>query len=146
MIKKAGGFPARKGILKKKGPAGINLAGPFYCGGVKMFIVDTHTLCTYDIIVKFELDEKKRQTNIIKHRIDFADAIELFKGPSLILEDNRQDYGEERYIAFGIINNRHIALSFTERSGRIRIISMRKANKREQEKYKEAIVDRLEKS
>ena len=111
-----------------------------------MFIVDTHTLCTYDIIVKFELDEKKRQTNIIKHRIDFADAIELFKGPSLILEDNRQDYGEERYIAFGIINNRHIALSFTERSGRIRIISMRKANKREQEKYKEAIVDRLEKS
>jgi len=68
-----------------------------------MFIVDTHTLCTYNIIMKFEWDEKKRQTNIIKHRIDFADAIELFKGPSLILEDNRQDYGEERYIAFGII-------------------------------------------
>lgn len=92
MIKKAGGFSAGKGILKKKGPAGINLTGPFYCGGVKMFIVDTHTLCTYNIIMKFEWDEKKRQTNIniIKHRIDFTDAIELFKGPSLILEDNRR--------------------------------------------------------
>jgi uncharacterized DUF497 family protein len=93
--------------------------------------------------MEFEWDEKKRRSNIIKHGLDFIDAAYLFTNQFLIMEDNRQDYGEKRLIAFGVIKNRHIVLSFTQRAGKIRIISMRKANKREQEKYQKKITDRL---
>lgn len=96
--------------------------------------------------MKFEWDEKKRRANINKHGMDFVDAASIFSSPFLILEDNRQDYGENRFIAFGCVQGRPIVLSFTKREEKIRIISMRKANKREQEKYKKAIIDRLEKS
>lgn len=96
--------------------------------------------------MKFEWDENKRQTNLIKHGIDFVDAAILFSSPFLIMEDNRQDYGEKRWIAFGNIHGRAIVVSFTKRNENTRVISMRKANNREQEKYQKAIADGLGKS
>jgi uncharacterized DUF497 family protein len=96
--------------------------------------------------VEFEWDEKKRHANIIKHGVDFVDAASLFSRPFLILEDSRHDYGEKRFVAFGRIENRHIVLTFTKREEKIRIISMRKANKREQEKFNKTIIDRMGKS
>ena len=94
--------------------------------------------------MKFEWDEAKRLSNIAKHGIDFRDAPDLFHNPYLILKDIRCNYGEERFLAMGQIGNRPMVLVFTEREEKIRIISLRKANSREQEKYQEAIRNRLE--
>lgn len=96
--------------------------------------------------MKLEWDEEKRIANIAKHDVDFRDAATLFKHPFLHMEDNRRDYGEKRYVAIGQIEGRVMVIAFTIREDKIRIISLRKANKREQEKYKKSILDRLEKN
>jgi uncharacterized DUF497 family protein len=48
-----------------------------------------------------EWDEEKRRANIIKHALDFADAGEIFEGPMLMGLDDREDYGDDRWIAIG---------------------------------------------
>jgi len=93
--------------------------------------------------MRFEWDDEKRLANVEKHGVDFNDAPKLFTGLFLILEDVRQDYGEQRFIAFGHVDKRLMVIAFTKRIGVVRIISMRKANEREQKKFKNAIADRL---
>jgi uncharacterized protein len=94
--------------------------------------------------VRFEWDEAKRHRNISKHGIDFVDVPEMFTSLMLVGTDNRKDYGETRSIGFGFIRGRLMAVTFTEREPNIiRIISARKANKREETYYKEAIEDEL---
>ncbi|MBI5593335.1 MAG: BrnT family toxin [Deltaproteobacteria bacterium] len=78
--------------------------------------------------MRFEWDDEKRLANVEKHGVDFNDAPKLFTGPFLTLEDARQDYGEQRFIAFGHVDNRLMVIAFTKRNGVVRIISMRKAN------------------
>ncbi len=95
--------------------------------------------------MRFEWDDEKRIANVEKHVVDFNDAPELFTGLFLTLEDALQDYGEQRFVAFGRVEKRLMVLAFTKRKGAIRIISMRKANEREQKKIKDAIDDRLAK-
>ncbi len=51
--------------------------------------------------MRFEWDETKIATNIRKHGIDFADAIDVFNHPMLSLIDDRESYGEERWKAIG---------------------------------------------
>jgi uncharacterized DUF497 family protein len=85
----------------------------------------------------FEWDDKKRFLNFEKHKIDFADAIQLFKNPYLTKEDKRKDYGEKRWIALGIIKNGIVVVVFTYIKHTIRIISARKANKIERNIYHE---------
>jgi uncharacterized protein len=73
--------------------------------------------------------------NLKKHRVDFA-AVEQFDFESaIIIRDDRDDYGESRYRAQGFIGGRLHALVFTRREGRIRVISLRKSNRREIEGY-----------
>ena len=69
--------------------------------------------------------------------LDFALADEMFHGPdySYTTEDLRFDYGEKRYISFGLISNRLCVVVWTPRGTGRHIISMRKANDREQESY-----------
>jgi uncharacterized DUF497 family protein len=50
----------------------------------------------------FSWDEKKRQSNIKKHGIDFASAADIFSGPTFTWEDSRFDYGEQRWITMGL--------------------------------------------
>jgi uncharacterized DUF497 family protein len=80
----------------------------------------------------FEWDEKKRQSNIQKHGIDFEDAGKVFKGITLTILDNRFDYGEQRYITMGLLGDVVVVVAHTEIKTMIRIISMRKATKNEQ--------------
>ena len=80
-------------------------------------------------------DEDKRQTNLAKHGVDFA-AVEGFDWSSAKSEpDVRADYGEERFESVGLIADRLHVLVFTTRGGRRRIISLRKANPREIERW-----------
>jgi uncharacterized DUF497 family protein len=86
--------------------------------------------------MEFEWDPRKAESNLEKHRIDFEDAIGIFGGPVLEIRSDRD--GEERYNAIGILNGREIAVIYTPREGRYRIISARKATKNERTTYHQA--------
>ena len=86
-----------------------------------------------------EFDQDKRDITLQERGLDFADAAAVFAGPGATTEDRRQDYGEPRYITFGILNTRLVALVWTPRGGKRRIISMRYANDREKRKYQRTL-------
>ena len=79
----------------------------------------------------FTWDEKKRKLNLAKHGIDFRDAAIIFDGPLVTVDDAREDYGEPRYVALGILVDVVVSLIYTERGDQIRIISIRKALRHE---------------
>lgn len=84
--------------------------------------------------MQFNWDESKNQLNIEKHGLDFEFAKQLFNTDLLVIPDNRFDYTESRYIGYGRIDGRLMVVVYTERlPDIIRIISFRKANKREQQ-------------
>ncbi|PJI46535.1 MAG: hypothetical protein CTR55_23420 [Pseudomonas sp.] len=88
----------------------------------------------------FEWDEAKNQANIRKHGIDFNDVMELFQQPYLAQRDDREDYAEERWISLGRIRSLIGVVVSTEREGDvIRIISARKATRREARHYVQTI-------
>ena len=89
--------------------------------------------------MRFEWDTKKQFTNIRKHGIDFEDVVEILSGDTLMMEDDRFDYGERRFVSLGLLRGRVIYVVHTEESGLIRIISARKATKYERRIYYEGI-------
>ena len=94
--------------------------------------------------MRFEWDKDKHQANIVKHKADFADVPEIFQGPMMVKSDLRNDYGEDRQVGYGFIKNRVMVVVFTEPGpGVIRVISLRKASKYEQEKFEKALRNRL---
>jgi uncharacterized protein len=80
-------------------------------------------------------DPEKDAINIAKHGISLARAEEMDMAPAIIREDERFDYGETRYIAFGDIDNALHCLVFTFRGSKVRAISLRRANKKEVRRY-----------
>ena len=86
----------------------------------------------------FEWDPDKNAANIAKHGIDFEDAIRIFEGPVLESTDERRRYGEVRIVAFGVVEDRELAVVYTMRGGHRRIISARRAHRRERQAYREA--------
>ena len=85
--------------------------------------------------MKIELDPEKNARNIEWRGISFEEAAQFEWESAVIIPDARLDYGEARYRAFGFIGNRLHALVFTPREGKIRVISLRKANRREVLRY-----------
>jgi uncharacterized DUF497 family protein len=71
---------------------------------------------------------------------------EIFTSLMLVGPDVRKNYGETRKIGFGFIRGRLMAVVFTERAKVIRIISARKANRREEAQYQETVADELGKN
>lgn len=86
--------------------------------------------------MELSFDEAKRQATLDNRGLDFARANEIFDGAEYTWIDDRFDYGEVRYNTFGMLDRRLIALTWTIRDGMRRIISMRKANDREQAHYR----------
>lgn len=81
----------------------------------------------------FTWDEKKRLSNIKKHGIDFTRAAEIFAGPTFTWEDDRFDYGEQRWITMGLMGSQVVVLVVhTESTEELHVISIRKADKDEQ--------------
>ena len=91
------------------------------------------------VLDAFEWNSNKGEANEEKHGITFGDAIELFDAPFLRLRSDRS--GEIRWIALGKAQGRVIAVIYTEREGRIRIISARMARTKEREIYQQRIGD-----
>lgn len=81
-------------------------------------------------------DEAKRDLTLEHRGLDFADAGTIFEGPRFTLADKRRDYGEDRSITFGLAAGRMVVIVWTMRAGVPHIISMRKANEREQARYR----------
>ena len=83
----------------------------------------------------FEWDNQKNSANIAKHGIDFEFAKEIFSGIWISKPDNRKDYGESRFIALGGLEEFVLLAVYTLRGQRIRLISVRLANKEERSIY-----------
>lgn len=91
--------------------------------------------------MRFEWDEKKRLINIRRHGIDFVDAESIFDSETYTVVDERFDYGEVRWLTLGIVKGRILAVIHLEDDDLIRIISVRKAERHEQETYFKNIRD-----
>jgi uncharacterized protein len=85
--------------------------------------------------MKIEFDPEKRKQTLIHRGLDMADAELVLDSTNLTFPDLRNEYGEERFISIGLIEDRMVYVAWTLREGVHRIISMRKANDREQKKY-----------
>jgi hypothetical protein len=83
----------------------------------------------------FVWDEAKRRLNLRKHGIDFADADKIFRGVTFTAEDTRKDYGEQRFLTLGLLEDQVVSVAHTEQGEEIRIISIRKATKHEARFY-----------
>jgi uncharacterized DUF497 family protein len=94
--------------------------------------------------MRFEWDERKNQANIRKHGLDFADAREIFSMPMLVAPDDREDYGEDRWIGVGLLRAFVVVVVYVERDEDVvRVISLRKALSHERAEYERILQDRL---
>jgi uncharacterized DUF497 family protein len=89
--------------------------------------------------MQISYDPAKRAVTLEERGLDFVDAPEVFGGPVFELEDDRFDYGEKRYITIGLLRGRMVVLVWTPRGEARHIISIRKANEREQARFKSRI-------
>jgi uncharacterized DUF497 family protein len=85
--------------------------------------------------VIFAWSEAKRESNRVKHRLDFADAVAVFTGVTFTVEDTRYCYSERRYITLGLLHEIPVCIIHTDHAHEIRILSFRKATRREAEIY-----------
>lgn len=77
-------------------------------------------------------DPVKRARTLAERGLDFEDAAVVFAGTTVEVEDRRRDYGEPRIICYGVLAGRIVVLRYTLRGEIRHVISMRKANQREQ--------------
>jgi hypothetical protein len=89
--------------------------------------------------MKVVWDEAKRRANLRKHGLDFADVGQVLAGITYTIEDRRFQYGERRFITFGMLRDTVVVMAHTETPSTLRIISMRKATRNEQILYFQSI-------
>jgi uncharacterized protein len=84
----------------------------------------------------FEWDEDKNRKNLEKHGVAFEDVLSVFANrEALAFEDRRKDYGEPRYIVLCPLEDVLVHVTYTVRGERIRLISARRASRREKRDY-----------
>ena len=88
--------------------------------------------------MKIEFDPAKSEKNVRERGLSFLKAADFDFVTAVRVEDKRRDYKETRIVAYGFIGVRLYVLCFKPIRGGVRIISLRKANKREIKKYEEA--------
>jgi uncharacterized protein len=86
--------------------------------------------------MEFEWDDAKSERNRRERGFDFATAALIFAGPVQTIVDERRDYGEERIIAIGEIDGEVLVLVYTDGGQVRRIISARRANRKERETWR----------
>ena len=93
----------------------------------------------------FEWDDAKNASNVEKHGVSFATAVRIFESPVFTFTDDRTDYGEIRELSVGHVEGVvFLTVVHTDRAGRRRIISARRANRRERQRYEQEIGARIE--
>jgi uncharacterized DUF497 family protein len=91
---------------------------------------------------EFEWDEDNEFLHFQKHRIDFTTTSRIWERPVFERIDDRRDYGEVRFQAFGIVENHILTVVYTWRGEARRIISARRANAREKRLFEAEICKR----
>ena len=82
--------------------------------------------------MRVSYDPAKREKSLADRGLDFEDAMAVFEGLTVEVEDTRKDYGERRIICYGLLAGRMVVVGYTPRGTVCHIFSMRKANDREQ--------------
>jgi uncharacterized DUF497 family protein len=100
-------------------------------------VFDGYLSLTYNPI-EFEWDESKSEQNDRRRDLPFAIAIALFDGPVIEHVDDRRDYDEVRMKAVGDVDGLLLACVYTDRGKTRRIISLRRANRKERHAYRTA--------
>ncbi len=85
--------------------------------------------------MEFTWSETKQAANLKAHGLDFVDALRVFEGVTFTFEDDRFSYGEQRFVTLGLLAGVPLSIAHTETDHEIRIISFRKATKRETNIY-----------
>jgi uncharacterized DUF497 family protein len=85
--------------------------------------------------MEIEFDPDKRWRTLVDRGLDMAHAFRVFETDNVTAQDERFVYNETRYITVGYLNGRMVVVVWTMRDDIRRIISLRKANEREQEKF-----------
>lgn len=91
--------------------------------------------------MEFTWSEAKRAANLKVHGLDFVDAPRVFQGATYTFEDDRFSYGEQRFVTLGLLAGIPVSVVHTESEHEIRVISFRKATRREAQIYFDAIQD-----
>lgn len=81
--------------------------------------------------MRISYDLAKRERAFLERGLDFEDALEVFRGLTVEVDDLRKDYGERRVLCFGQLRGRLVVVGYTPRGSTRHIFSMRKANARE---------------
>lgn len=89
--------------------------------------------------VTYDPEKRARTLADPNRQLDFEDAVQVFAGPTIDIVDDRQNYGEVRWLTYGLLNGRMVALVWTPRGEARHIISMRKTNDREKKAYEEQL-------
>ena len=82
--------------------------------------------------MQLTFDPTKREKTLRERGLDFEDALSVFEGTTVEMDDTRRDYGERRVICYGRLGNRLVVIGYTPRGAVRHVFSMRKANDREQ--------------
>jgi uncharacterized DUF497 family protein len=85
--------------------------------------------------MEFTWSGAKRNLNLKNHGLDFVDALRVFEGVTFTFEDDRLSYGEQRFVTLGLLAGIPVSIVHTENEHEIRIISFRKATRRETQIY-----------
>ena len=93
------------------------------CNPTRMYI-----RCEYTIHV----GQVKAFEEPLDHGFDFLDAPKVFGGLTITFEDDRFDYGEQRFVTLGLLKGIPVSIVHTETETRIHLISFRKATRREE--------------
>ena len=88
--------------------------------------------------MEIEFDPDKSAKNLGVRGLPFDLVADFDFESALVARDTREDYGEDRFIALGLIAERLHVVAYTMRGDRLRVISFRRANAREMERYEQA--------
>ena len=91
--------------------------------------------------LEFEWDPRKAAASLVKHKVSFDEAATVFGDPlGLIVHDARHSMDEDRFVLLGLSEFHHLlAVMYTDRGEAIRLISARKATRRERKNYEKNI-------
>ena len=92
-------------------------------------------------VIEFEWNEANQEKNWLKHRVSAKESEEAFyDNKKLLLEDIKHSKKEKRFILIGETGNRRMLFTvFTIRNEKIRIISSRDTNRKEEDLYEKAV-------
>ena len=91
--------------------------------------------------MRFTWSERKLAVNLKDNSLDFVDAQRVFEGATYTFEDDRFDYGEQLFETLGLLAGVPVSIIHTESEDEIRVISFRKATKREADIYFQQVQD-----